>query len=281
MSKVALQRRHRFATNPRLPSILYAMELHLRLLTHLPSPSPLYDRPHQVLSSLGILADRESGQPTSTGSLILRLLGPSHPQATVTALRAAFDAILSAVESSIENELSYSTRLLDLFEAVDQQFRNLVRSVGTESTEIDRAESELLGRLWSRMFGAAARQAASFQKNRILLTNLRNQTVSHRGVVVAHKRALESLKYRLERARREISAGRRKSSLLDGGLVLGATLGVGEHIDGLIRAVGPFRKARDEHVKAVGLLHRYASDHWAANAGGRAAEPGIEEREAP
>src|SRR6201999_119439 len=104
----------------------------------------------------------------------------------------------------INNELSHCTAIFALFEAIDQQFLNLQRTVIREKDKQEREEGELLSSLWTRVMGANASQLKKFEKNRQLLGSVRERTVRNKHLVVDYNGKLLQLKANLEILRKKL-----------------------------------------------------------------------------
>src|ERR1700761_7420261 len=120
-------------------------------------PASAFDNLHSTLSRVGIL-ENAAGQPTAMGKVVTDLFGQTTTQRTRSTLQRTFNEFLSILEDSINNELSHCTAIFALFEAIDQQFLNLQRTVIREKDKQEREEGELLSSLWTRVMGANASQ---------------------------------------------------------------------------------------------------------------------------
>lgn len=168
----------------------------LSQLRHLPA-RPLtsaFDNIHNMLSTAGVLEDTTTGQPTRLGTLATSLFGLSGPQRTRQTLQRTFHEFLAVLEEAINSELTHSLALFALFEAVDQQFLNLARSVVRESSLQDDRHADLLSSLWTRILGPDAAAVAKYERNARLLQNVRERTVRNKGVLVEHNHRLLALK---------------------------------------------------------------------------------------
>ncbi|KAA8632983.1 hypothetical protein SMACR_03443 [Sordaria macrospora] len=200
----------------------------LSQLQHLPSPplSSFFDNMHNILSTLGILEDPSTSQPTRLGLLATSLFGPSTPQRTRTTLQRTFNEFLAVLEEAITNELQHSLAIFALFEAIDHQFLNLARTVVRESSLQESLHADLLSSLWTRILGAKASDIQKYERNRLLLLNVREKTVRNKGILVEHNHKLLALKASLENLRRKLVSPLVRS-------VNSSTLTVDEQIRGL------------------------------------------------
>ena len=108
------------------------------------------------------------------------------------------------LEEAIDNELTHSLSLFAIFEAIDQQFLNLARTVVRESNRQDEHHADLLSSLWTRILGAKASDIKKYERNRLLLLNVREKTVRNKGILVEHNHKLLALKASLESLRRKL-----------------------------------------------------------------------------
>lgn len=194
-------------------SILIVMDWAKRELASLSSTtsSPpvstlIFDRLHSLLNRLPghMLESPSSGTPTSLGNLLQSIFGASSPQRTRHTLTRTFHEFLSVLEDSINSELTHSTLLFTLFEAIDRQFLNLQRTVVRESDTQERLESDLLSSLWTRVIGANAGMLRKFERNKELLSTVRSRTVSNKHLILEHHGRLQTLKINLETLRRKL-----------------------------------------------------------------------------
>lgn len=178
----------------------------LTQLQTLPSPplTPVFDNIHNMLSVAGVLEDARTGEPTKMGVIATSIFGPSTPQRTRQTLQRTFNEFLAVLEDAINNELQHSLALFALFEAIDQQFLNLARTVVRESAAQDAVHADQLGSLWARLLGARAATVAKYERNRQLLASVRDRTVRNKGVLVAHNQRLMALRASLEALRRRL-----------------------------------------------------------------------------
>ncbi|OBR02841.1 hypothetical protein CH63R_14067 [Colletotrichum higginsianum IMI 349063] len=191
-----------------IDGILIVMDWARRELSqvqHLPS-SPFtaaFDNIHNLLSEAGVLEDG-FGTPTRLGSFSRYIFGMSNPQRTRLALQRTFNEFLTVLEDAINSELQHSLALFALFEAIDHQFLNLARTVVREASAQDDMHADLLSSLWTRILGANAAEVAKYERNRMLLQNVREKTVRNKSILVEHNGKLMALKANLENLRRKL-----------------------------------------------------------------------------
>lgn len=219
-----------------IDSILIVMDWakrELEALTSQPAntlPSVLYDNFHSFLSRVGALeavpspgvgnGDTMTPTPTRLGEVVTTFFGTTRSQRTHQTLLRTFNEFLSVLEESINAELSHSTALFALFESIDRQFLNLQRTVVRESDAQERAEGEMLSSLWTRIIGPNAAAVRKYEKNRHLLSNVRQRTVANKHLLMDHRGKLLTLKVNLETLRRKlVSPLVRKNDSVDFGLL--------------------------------------------------------------
>ncbi|KAK1502957.1 uncharacterized protein CLUP02_16396 [Colletotrichum lupini] len=191
-----------------IDGILIVMDWARRELSqvqHLPS-SPFtaaFDNIHNLLSEAGVLEDG-FGSPTRLGSLSRYIFGMSNPQRTRLTLQRTFNEFLTVLEDAINSELQHSLALFALFEAIDHQFLNLARTVVREASAQDDLHADSLSSLWTRILGANAAEVAKYERNRLLLQNVREKTVRNKSILVEHNGKLMALKANLENLRRKL-----------------------------------------------------------------------------
>ena len=162
----------------------------------------------------------------SQSQLAQSLLGMTHQQLTRATLERVFNEYLSVLEESINNELTYSMQLFQLFEAIDKQFLNLQRSVIREQDTQERMENDFLSSLWTKVIGVNASKLRKYEKNRDLLASVRDRTVRNKHVLVDHNQRLRQLQSNLETLRRKLVSPLVRSQN-------SSTLSVEEQIKGL------------------------------------------------
>ncbi|KAF9876074.1 hypothetical protein CkaCkLH20_06520 [Colletotrichum karsti] len=191
-----------------IDGILLVMDWARRELSqvqHLPSSSftAAFDNIHNILSQTGVLED-PVGAPTRLGSLSTYVFGMSNPQRTRLTLQKTFNEFLTVLEDAINSELQHSLALFALFEAIDHQFLNLARTVVREASAQDDQHADLLSSLWTRILGPNSAEVAKYERNRLLLQNVREKTVRNKSVLVEHNGKLMALKANLENLRRKL-----------------------------------------------------------------------------
>lgn len=184
-----------------------------------------FDNIHTILSTAGVL-ETPSGTPTRLGAIATTVFGMSNPQRTRHALQRTFNEFLAVLEEAINNELQHSLALFGLFESIDHQFLNLARTVVRESNAQDEIHTDLLSSLWTRILGPKASDVKKYERNRLLLQNVREKTVRNKGILVEHNHKLLALKANLESLRRKLVSPLVRS-------VNSSTLTVDEQIRGL------------------------------------------------
>lgn len=214
-----------------IDGILLTMDWARRELSNLNSLpghplSSIFDNTHSLLSAVGLLEDSASGTPTRLGQAFTSLFGPSTPQRTKHTLQRTFHEFLSVLEEAVTSELSHSLSLFALFEAIDRQFLNLHRTVSREASIQDERHDSLLSSLWTRILGAKASEIAKYERNRQLLSNVREKTVLNKQVLVEHNNRLLALKANLENLRKKLVSPIVRS-------VNGSTISLEEQIRGL------------------------------------------------
>jgi len=169
-----------------------------------PTLSRVFDNIHNALCNAGILENTETGVPTRVGTVATAIFGPSTPQRTKLTLQRTFHEFLAVLEEAIANELQHSLALFALFEAIDHQFLNLARTVVREASLQEERHADLLSSLWTRMLGAGASELKKYERNRLLLLNVRERTVRNKGLLIEHNHKLLTLKANLENLRRKL-----------------------------------------------------------------------------
>ncbi|OJD25583.1 hypothetical protein ACJ73_03051 [Blastomyces percursus] len=203
-----------------IDSILIVMDWAKRELETLSSqpahslPSIFFDNFHSLLSRLGALETAATTapdgskspfpSPTRLGSLITTIFGTTRSQRTHRTLTHTFTEFLAVLEESINSELTHSAALFSLFESIDRQFLNLQRTVVRESDAQERAEGEMLSSLWTRVLGPNAAALRKYEKNRQLLSSVRQRTVANKHLLMDHRGKLLTLKVNLETLRRKL-----------------------------------------------------------------------------
>ena len=228
--------------------------------------SSLFDNIHNLLSTLGILEDPVTGQPTRLGALATSIFGQSTPQRTKQTLQRTFNEFLTVLEEAVSSELQHSLALFALFEAIDYQFLNLARTVVREASLQDEMHDNFLSSLWTRILGPKASEVAKYERNRLLLLNVREKTVRNKGILVEHNHKLLALKANLEALRRKLVSPLVRS-------VNSSTLTLEEQIRGL-EDVGMYLEGVRSRQKGKLLEMLYGSGSGTGAAARIAAEAG-------
>lgn len=192
-----------------IDGVLLTMEWAQRELTRvqqLPTSqmSVVFANVHTTLSRVGVFENPATGDQTNVGRVVQDLFGQTRPQVTRNTLQRTFNEFLNTLEESITNELSASISLFANFEAIDRQFLNLQRVVVRESDDQERQENEVLSSLWSRVIGGNASRLKKFEKNKGLLSSLRDRTVENKHVLVDHNSRLLQLRSNLDVLRQKL-----------------------------------------------------------------------------
>lgn len=237
-----------------IDSILIVMEWAQRELSKISSipdskVSTLFSNLHTVFSKVGVLENPWTGSQTTVGKLVQDLFGPTAPQLTRNTLQRTFMEFLGVLEEGINNELTASISLFAHFEAIDRQFLNLQRTVIRETDAQEREESEVLASLWSRIMGANAQRLKKFEKNKSLLSSLRDRTVKNKHVLVDHNGRLLQLRSNLEILRKKLVSPLVRSNE-------SSTLTVEEQLKGLEGTYLTLRATRDaQKARLYDLIH--------------------------
>ncbi|RMZ77058.1 hypothetical protein DV738_g4585, partial [Chaetothyriales sp. CBS 135597] len=194
-----------------IDSILIVMDWAKRELLSLSSPAAsssatfALDAVHSLLNRApGLVTNSRTGDPTALGETMTRVLGASSSQRARTTVTRTFYEFLNVLEESINSELTHSTVLFTLFEAIDRQFLNLQRTVVRETDTQERLEGEMLSSLWTRVIGADPGVLRKYERNKQLLATVRSRTVSNKHLLVEHHGRLQTLKVNLETLRRKL-----------------------------------------------------------------------------
>lgn len=190
------------AVNGDVDSILLTMDWAKRELSQLPR-STFLDSIYGLFATVGMLADPYNlqSQPGALDRIIYSWLGRTPAHHSRLTLDRAFTELLSALEESINSELTHTAKLFALFSTIDQQFLNLQRATVRELDTQEQLESELLERLWVRLGSSRLKK---FEKNKKLLQKLRERTVCNKNVLTEHNTRLMNLKGSLEVLRRRL-----------------------------------------------------------------------------
>ena len=165
-------------------------------------PRQIFDSIHNLLNQ-GSLLEYE-GIPTPLGNAVISLIGTTSAQRTRNTLVRTFHEFLTVLEDSINDEISVATSLITLFDQVDNEFMTLKRIVALEANVQDRAETDLLSSLWAKILGPGASALRKYEKNRLLLSEVRSRTITNKRLVVDHHSRLQTLKVNLETLRHKL-----------------------------------------------------------------------------
>ena len=195
-----------------IDSILLVMDWSKRELASISAVAPpsfttsnlIIDNLHALLNRGGLLENPQTGASTPLGLALTNLFGATTPQRTRITLIRTFHEFLGVLEEAINNELTHSTALFALFESIDRQFLNLQRTVIRETDTQERLENDLLSSLWTRLMGPNAAILRKYEKNKLLLSNVRARTVSNKHLLMDHHGRLQTLKINLETLRRKL-----------------------------------------------------------------------------
>jgi hypothetical protein len=170
---------------------------------------------------------------------------------------------LSVLEESIANELTFSAGLFALIESIDQNLRNLARTVSRESDQQEREESELLASLWTKILGSNSAHLRKFEKNRLLLSTVREKIVYNKHVLEDHKGKLLRLKANLEMLRRKLVSPLIRSDN-------SSTLSVEEQIKGLDSTYEHLSGVREtQKSKFMEIIYGASRQVWVEIDGGK------------
>lgn len=215
-------------------SILLVMEWAQRELLNISNEPPstissVWSNAHSILSKAGLMTESKLAQ---------EILGQTYQQRTKATLERTFHEFLGVLEESINNELTYSIQLFQLFEAIDKQFLNLQRTVIREQDQQERLENDFLGSLWTKVIGVNASKLRKYEKNKNLLRSVRDHTMRNKHVLVDHNQRLLQLKSNLEILRRKLVSPLVRSSN-------SSTLSVDEQIKGLETTYQQLKSSRE------------------------------------
>jgi hypothetical protein len=221
-------------------SILIVMDWAQRELSTIINAPPstlgsIWSNAHGMLQRIGLLGDND---------LLRSLIGQTHAQWTKSTLERTFHEFLGILEESIENEIKYSLQLFSLFEAVDKQFLNLQRTVIREQDQQERLENDFLSSLWTKVIGVNAHRLRKYEKNKLLLSSIRDRTVRNKHVLVEHNQRLLQLRSSLEILRRRLVSPLVRSQN-------SSTLGVEEQIRGLESTYAQLKGSRETQKRKM------------------------------
>ncbi|PIA94925.1 hypothetical protein CB0940_08094 [Cercospora beticola] len=217
-----------------IDAILIVMEWAQRELSTISSEPPstlssVWSNARNLLSRVGVDTDSK---------FVQELLGMTYQQRARATLERTFYEFLGVLEESINNELTHSIALFQLFEAVDKQFLNLQRTVVREQDQQERMENDFLGSLWTKVIGVNASKLRKYEKNKNLLHSVRERTVRNKHVLVDHNQRLEQLKSNLEILRRRLVSPLVRSSN-------SSTITIDDQIKGLETTYQQLKGSRD------------------------------------
>jgi hypothetical protein len=239
-----------------IDNILLTMEWAQRELTAI-SATPqttlggVWSNTHSLLSRVGLM---------SQGQIAQSLLGMTHQQLTRATLERVFNEYLGVLEESINNELTYSIQLFQLFEAIDKQFLNLQRSVIREQDTQERLENDFLSSLWTKVIGVNASKLRKYEKNKDLLASVRDRTVRNKHVLVDHNQRLRQLQSNLETLRRKLVSPLVRSQN-------SSTLSVEDQIKGLEGTYAQLKSSREVQRRKMLEIVYGAGDRRHGNGG--------------
>ena len=247
-----------------IDNILLTMEWAQRELTTLSASPPgtisaLWSNTHNLLSRVGLMSQGETAQS---------LLGMTHQQLTRATLERVFNEYLNVLEESINNELKYSVQLFQLFEAIDNQFLNLQRTVIREQDTQERQENDFLSSLWTKVIGVNASKLRKYEKNKDLLASVRDRTVRNKHVLVDHNQRLRQLQSNLETLRRKLVSPLVRSQN-------SSTLSVEEQIKGLEGTYVQLKSSREVQRRKMLEIVYGAGDRRHGGGGYMIGEPSI------
>lgn len=263
MKTLAIEMTRFFASvDADVDSILLVMEWAQRELLALSTAPPsaigsIWSNAHNLLTRVGVLKDN---------ALIREIFGHTHAQRTKATLDRTFHEFLGVLEESINNELSHSIQLFGLFEAIDKQFLNLQRTVIREQDQQERLENDFLSSLWTKVIGVNASLLRKYQKNKDLLSSVRDRTVRNKHVLVDHNQRLLQLKTNLEMLRRKLVSPLVRSEN-------GSTLSVEAQVRGLEGTYALLKGTREvQKRKMMEIVYGSGSRRPALEGDGRAIE---------
>jgi hypothetical protein len=190
-----------------IDSILIVMEWSRRRLQTIDtspsgSVSSVLDNVHGMLSRVGLLESATG--PTAVGWLVKLTLGETPSQRNAATMRRTFNEFLNVLEESINNELQLALKVFGEFNRIDAQLLNIQRSVIRETDQQEREEGEMLSSLWTRLIGTRATELRKFDKNKQLLSSVRETSVQNKHILLDHNGKLLQLKSNLEVLRKRI-----------------------------------------------------------------------------
>lgn len=191
-----------------------------------------------------------------------RLLGLDNSHETNRiALSRSFYEFLGTLEESVSRELKHALKLEGLFNDVDGQFSNLQRSIARETTTQDNLVDGELATLWTKLFGistASQKRIQKFERNRRLLTSLREHTAFNRKTLAEHKTRLISLKTNIDHLRQRIASPLVKAEN-------SSTAGLEEQIgslEGTWRFLMSVRGSQENRIAQVWYVDKESTEQW-------------------
>jgi hypothetical protein len=206
-----------------------------------------YANMHSAFSKLGVL-ETSPGHATRFGKILTELFGQTQPQRTHAALHRTFNGFLEVLEESITAELTYATMLFGLFETIERQFVNLARTVKREEDMQAIEENEFLSSMWVKLMGANMAMVKKFERNKFLLSSLKNKTLQSKSQLRMHTHRLFQLKENLEVLRKKLV-----SPLVRG---IDSSLSIEEQIAGLEETHVYLKGVRErQRTKSLEMLY--------------------------
>ena len=249
MNKLAEELSRFFSNvNGDIDAIIIVMEWAKRQLALLPTDPPgaiatTFSRFHTLFSRCGILENGE-GEPTVIGTAVADFFGRTPLQHHRFTLQRTFTEFVGVLEESIEGELKYSNNLFMLFDAIDKHFDNLRLTTARATDDEARSETEFFSSLWTKVLGPNAAKLRKYEKNKMVLHNVRAKTLMNKNLLVEHNHRLQALKHNLEALRRVLL-----SPLVQGSL--GSSSSVEEQILSLEGTYKHMKLVRDEQKVRV------------------------------
>ena len=182
------------------------------------------------LSNLAVTTSR--GKIPHFSPQIHRLFGMQNShQTNRIALSRSFYELLGSLEENVTKELKQALKLEGMFTNVDGQFGNIQRTIIREIATQENLVDGELATLWARVFGISSGKQYridKYERNRRLLTSLRDHTGSNRKTLAEHKLRLIALKTNIDELRKRIVSPLMRSEN-------NTTAGLREQLEGLER----------------------------------------------
>jgi hypothetical protein len=166
--------------------------------------STAVDNVHLGLGRIGLL--ETDGKPTAVGRVLRGLIGRPAVEKNMAILQKTFNEFLNVLEESIEGELQQSRALFNQFESIDIQFKSLHRTVLRESDTQENQADEFLSNLWNYLLGNRRSQIKKFERNKKLLSRVREKTLENKNILREHNVQLLQLKNNLELLRKKVAS---------------------------------------------------------------------------